>query len=74
MSDAARDLPLDLAGHHAHVVVHADDDGGWLVSTELDGRAIASDYCADWRGVERFHTRMQQWLKAAATQKVSNAA
>jgi hypothetical protein len=74
MSDAARDLPLQFAGHHAHVLVQTDEDGGWLVSTEVDGRQIATDYCPDWRAVERFHSRMQQWLKTAATQSRYSAA
>ena len=68
MPDAARNLPIDLAGHDAHVLVHPDDDGGWTVSTEIDGRKIAADYCSDWRAVERFYMRMQQWLKTAVTQ------
>lgn len=69
MADLAHDLPLDLRGHNARVLVEPDDDGGWSVSTEVDGRAVASDYCSDWRGVERFQARMQQWLAMAASGK-----
>ena len=67
MPDIARDLPLIFSGHTARVRVLSDDDGGWDVRTVIDGREIASDYCPDWRSVERFHLRMQQWLKAAAS-------
>ena len=66
MPTAARDLPLFFDGHSALVRVRSDGDGGWGVSTEVDGREIASDYCSNWRSVERFHTRMQHWLNTAA--------
>ena len=66
MPNAARDLPLSFNGHAACVHVEPDCDGGWTVSTDVDGRSVASDYCPDWRSVERFHTRMQEWLRLAA--------
>ena len=66
MAEAAHELPLVFEGHAARVCARSDADGGWDVRTEVDGRAIATDYCPDWRSVERFHTRMQQWLKAAS--------
>ncbi len=69
MADAALELPLDIAGQPARVRACPDDQGGWNVSTEVEGRAIASDYCPDWRSVERFHARMQQWLRAAVAMK-----
>jgi hypothetical protein len=75
MTKTAHDLPLALDGHTARVHVREDQDGGWDVRTELDGRQIASDYCSDWRSVERFHMRMQHWLKTAAMQaRLSSAA
>ena len=69
MADLARDLPLDFGAHSARVHVEPDNDGGWSVSTEVDGRAVAADYCPDWRAVERFRARMQQWLTMAASGK-----
>jgi hypothetical protein len=65
MSNAAVELPLNYRRHTARVHVRPDEDGGWDVRTEVDGREIASDYCADWQRVERFRTRMQQWLRQA---------
>ncbi len=65
METTTRELPLDLEHHTARVYAHADPEGGWDVTTEVDGRAIATDYCPDWRRVERFRARMQRWLQDA---------
>ena len=69
MPDAVLELPLTFGRHSARVHARQDSDGGFTVSTEVDGREIASDYCPDWRRVERFCTRMQQWLTNAAAQR-----
>ncbi len=66
MAQDAVDLAVPFGHHEARIHVRPDDDGGWAVSTEVDGREIASDYCAQWRHVERFRARMEQWLKVAA--------
>jgi hypothetical protein len=70
MESTTLELPLDLEHHTARVRVHADPNGGWDVTTELDGRAIATDYCPDWRRVERFHARMQRWLQDAEAESL----
>jgi hypothetical protein len=65
MPDASLDFQLPFGDRVAQIHARPDDDGGWAVSTEVDGREIASDYCPNWRRVERFRARMQQWLKVA---------
>jgi hypothetical protein len=72
MSDAVLELPLSFGSDDAKVHARRDSDGGFAVSTEVDGREIASDYCPDWRRVERFRARMQQWLTNAAAQRNSS--
>jgi len=67
MADASVNLQLPFGNRVAQIHVRPDDDGGWAVSTEVDGREIASDYCPNWRRVERFRDRMQQWLNVAAS-------
>ncbi|MBA3270200.1 MAG: hypothetical protein H0T71_06775 [Acidobacteria bacterium] len=74
MSDAPLDLTVPFGRHDALIRVRPDSDGGWAVSTEVDGREIAADYCPDWRRIERFRTRMQQWLKCAEAEEMRNSA
>lgn len=69
MSQEPTEFPLQLSQHDACVHVRPSRDGGWAVSTEFDGREVASDYCLNWRQVERFRERMQQWLHHAEMQK-----
>jgi hypothetical protein len=70
MPDASVDFQLPFGDRLAQIHARPAEDGGWAVSTEVDGREIASDYCPNWRRVERFRTRMQQWLKAAEAAEV----
>jgi hypothetical protein len=41
---------------------HPDANGGWDVTTNVDGREIGSDHCGDWHRFERYRARMQRWL------------
>lgn len=65
MADGAKEFTVHLNRHDARICVRPGTDGGWDVSTEFDGREVASDYCPNWRQVERFRERMQQWLRRA---------
>ena len=65
MCDSLLELPLNLHSHRGRVCAQPDADGGWDVTTEVDGRKVASDHCGDWHRVERYRARMQRWLEAA---------
>jgi hypothetical protein len=52
-------------GHDACMRVTTDGDGGWRVSTEIDGRQIGWEHCPTWHLVEQLHRRMQRWLAEA---------
>lgn len=58
-------LPLMFTGHTARMHVTEDQEGGWRVATEIDGRLIGWDRCVTWRAVEQLRRRMQGWLSDA---------
>ena len=74
MSEFIVELPLMLHAHRARVCAQPDADGGWDVTTELDGRPIGADYCGDWHRVERYRARMQHWLETAEPAELRQAA
>jgi hypothetical protein len=65
MHEMCRELPLAFDGHVARIVAKADDDGGWHVCTEVDGRQMGNEHFPAWCLVEQFRARMQRWLSQA---------
>lgn len=65
MHEMWKELPLAFDGHDARIVAQADQDGGWDVRTEVDGRHMGSEHFAAWSLVEQFRARMQRWLEQA---------
>lgn len=59
------ELPLEFQGHCAKMLATAAGDGSWAVETEVDGRPLGQEHCPDWRRVEQFRARMQNWLRTA---------
>lgn len=59
------ELPLAFEGHVARLVVAAVNGDGWYARAEVDGREIGWQHYTRWEQVERFRSRMQNWLKQA---------
>ena len=65
MSDTTFELPLNFDGHIARIVVRHLHNGSWHVCTEVDGRRLGWEQFTSRSQVERFCTRMQQWIAHA---------
>lgn len=65
MSDARRQLPLRFKRHRACLQVEPETGGGWTVTTYVDGRKKGTVHCCNWRHVEIYRGRVQEWLQVA---------
>jgi hypothetical protein len=59
------ELPLSFEGHLARLVVTRVHRLGWHARAEVDGREIGWEHYPQWVQVERFRSRVQDWLKQA---------
>jgi hypothetical protein len=62
MVRGAFELPLAFDGHDAQLLVTHLPNGAWHVCTEVDGRVLGWEQFALRVQVDRFQTRMQDWL------------
>jgi hypothetical protein len=69
MLTRATELPLAMAGHAARVLVTPLCHGGWRVEAVVDGRTLGWKEYANWRQVEHFCERVQQWVQQAEKQR-----
>ena len=76
MSHTTFELPLAFAGHAAHLLVTHLPNGAWYVRTEVDGRTLGWEQFALRVQVDRFRTRMQDWLSQveASERRLATAA
>jgi hypothetical protein len=55
-------LPLVLHGHTAYLDVTRLENGSWLVYAKVDGRVLGWERFPLRVQVDRYRTRVQQWL------------
>ena len=65
MSDAPRELPLRFKHHDACLQAVPEKRAGWKVTTYVDGRKKGTVHCCNWRHVEIYRSRVQEWLNVA---------
>jgi hypothetical protein len=65
MPDTSFELPLKFDGHVARIIVTRLHNGSWHVCTEVDGRRLGWEQFTHRIQVERFRSRMQQWIAQA---------
>ena len=65
MSNAGRELSLRFKHHDACLRVEPENRAGWTVTTYVDGRKKGTVHCCNWRHVELYRGRVQEWLKFA---------
>lgn len=65
MAESRFELPLRFKGHTAFLRTKPETGTGWLVTTHIDGRVVGRVHRHNWRHVELYRERVQEWLKVA---------
>lgn len=65
MAESRFELPLRFKGHTAFLRTKPETGTGWLVTTYIDGRVMGRVHRHNWRHVELYRERVQEWLKVA---------